>query len=104
MDIWIELGKMLLPGIIVGIFMAKWNRQQDKRQAEAAEEAAAHIKSELLRTDLLVATASLSYAVAMAIKRGTPNGEIEEGIKHYDRAMDRFRKFEREQLVKNTLD
>ena len=58
-------------------------------------------KSEMLRISLLVATAQLSRAVAMAIKRGSPNGEIEEGLEQYNMAMEEFREFEREQIVKN---
>ncbi|MEI3501055.1 MAG: hypothetical protein V8Q39_06095 [Anaerovoracaceae bacterium] len=55
----------------------------------------------MLRISLLVATAQLSRAVAMAIKRGSPNGEIEEGLEQYNMAMEEFREFEREQIVKN---
>ena len=47
---------------------------------------------------LLVATAELSYAITMAIKRGSPNGEVEVAVKRYNKAMEKFREFEREQL------
>ena len=90
------------PGIIVGIIMALWNKQQKKRDDERRENEKERVKSETLRISLLLSTAQLSYAVAMAIKRGSPNGEIEAGIEQYDKAMKKFREFEREQIAKNS--
>ena len=90
------------PGIIVGIIMARWNKQQKGREDERKTAEKERIKSEKLRISLLMATAQLSYAVAMAIKRGAPNGEIEAGIDQYENAMQKFREFEREQIAKNS--
>lgn len=90
----------ILPSLTVGILLAIFNRRQQKRAIEIAEEREAKLESEYLQLNLTVATAQLSYAVAMAVKRGEPNGEIEEGIKAYDKAMNDFRKFERKQIVK----
>ena len=92
------------PGIVVGVVMAIFNRRANAKAKQDAEREAVRAQHDLLRTDLLVATASLAYAVAMAIKRGTPNGEIEEGVKKYEKAMESFRKFEREQLIKHTME
>lgn len=103
MEILIAIIKSIVPGIIVGIILAFWNRGQKKRDDKNSEMDAERQHSEELRISLLVASAQLSYAVAMAIKRGSPNGEIEEGIKEYNKAMEKFRKFEREQLIKNTI-
>lgn len=90
----------VVPGIIVGVVMAVWNKRQKDRETrrEAREQQAD--RGQVLQISLLVASASLSYAVAMAIKRGKPNGEVEEGIKQYNRAMERFREYEREQVAK----
>ena len=52
-----------------------------------------------LNLDLTFATAQLSYANAMALKRGHPNGEVEQGISAYEAALAAYRKFEREQVV-----
>lgn len=90
----------ILPSIVVGIVMALWNKSQKKRDELTEEKERERVKSELLRISLLVASAQLSYAVAMAVKRGKPNGEIEVGIAQYDKAMSKFREFEREQLAK----
>lgn len=90
----------VLPGIVVGIVMALWNKRQKKRDELTEEKERERVKSEMLRISLLVATAQLSYANTMAIKRGRPNGEIEVSIAQYDKAMSKFREFEREQLAK----
>lgn len=89
------------PGIIVGIVLAYWNRKQNKQdtQRKSVEEAA--VESDMLRIDLEVATAQLSYAVAMAVKRGHANGEMEVAIERYEKAMEKFRKFERKQMAIN---
>lgn len=89
----------IVPSIVVGIVMAFWNSKQKKKDEKDDERERRRIKSETLRISLLVASAQLSYAVAMAWKRGEPNGEIEVGIEQYNKAMEKFRQFEREQIV-----
>lgn len=93
----------ILPGLIVAIVMAIANRRQARKDQKDANKERARMRSEELRISLLVATAQLSYAVAMAIKRGSPNGEVEEGIKQYNKAMSKFREFEREQMAQNMV-
>lgn len=88
------------PGVIVGIVMAVWNKRQKDRENRREEHERQADRGQVLQISLLVASASLSYAVAMAIKRGKPNGEVEEGIRQYNRAMERFREYEREQVAK----
>ena len=92
------------PSIVVGIFMAFWNRGQKKRDDHTNAREKERLRSETLRISLLVASAQLSYASAMALKRGYANGEVEEAVVQYDKAMREFRAFEREQLVKSSLD
>lgn len=93
----------ILPSLTVGILLAIFNRKQQKKSSEIEEEKEARLESEYLQLNLTVATAQLSYAVAMAVKRGEPNGEIEEGIKAYDKAIRDFRKFEKKQIVKGRV-
>lgn len=88
------------PGIITGIVLAYWNRQQKRRDDTQTREATDRVESEMMRLDLEVATAQLSYATAMAVKRGTANGEMEPAIGQYEKAMEKFRKFERKQMAK----
>lgn len=90
----------VLPGIVVGIVMAVWNKRQKVRDEKAEEKDRERVKSELLRISLLLASAQLSYAVAMAVKRGRPNGEIEVGVAQYEKSMEEFRQFEREQIAR----
>lgn len=101
-DILSQLLWAIAPGLIVGIIMALWNKQQKNRDSEREDAEKARLKSETLRISLLLATAQLSYASAMAIKRGSPNGEMETAFGQYNEAMKEFRQFEREQLVKTT--
>ena len=86
------------PGLVVGVVMAHWNRKQNNKDTAHAEKEANAKKKDTLEISLLVATAELSYATTMAIKRGSPNGEVETAVERYNDAMKKFRKFEREQL------
>ena len=81
------------PSIITGVVLAYWNRKQNKQdtQRKTIEEAA--VESDMLRIDLEVATAQLSYAVAMAVKRGHANGEMEVAISRYEKAMESWSSF-----------
>lgn len=99
MDLIFEIVRSLAPGLIVGIVLGMWNRKQNKQTSEAEAKENLATQKEVLQLDLLLATAQLSYAVAMAVKRGTPNGEMETAIKQYNKAIDKFRRFEREGLV-----
>ncbi len=90
----------ILPSLTVGVLMALFNRKQQKEIQKKEQREKAKLDSAVLELNLVVATAQLSYAVAMALKRGEPNGEIEEGIEAYEKAMKDFREFERKQIVK----
>ena len=94
----------IISGVIVGIVMAYWNHKQKLREAAADEDPKQRLRSEKVRISLLVAAAKLSYAVAMAVKRGSPNGEIEQGVAQYQEAMREFRQFERELLAEKSAD
>ena len=100
-DMFSQILWAALPSLLTGIILSVWNSRQKRREIVRDEKEADRRKSEMLRISLLVATAQLSRAVAMAIKRGSPNGEIEEGLEQYNMAMEEFREFEREQIVKN---
>lgn len=88
----------LLPSLIVSIYMALFNRKISKKDRYAESFDAARRESDQLKLSLLLATAQLSYAVAVAMKRGHPNGEIEVGIEQYNEALKKFREFERLQV------
>ena len=103
-EVLLQLLWAVVPGIITGIIMAFWNRRQKEREQKEEQREAEQLKSELVKVSLLVSTAQLSYAVAMAKKRGYPNGEIEDGIEQYNKAMAKFREFEREQIAKGAVE
>lgn len=104
MDIWLNLAGAVLPGILTGVVLAWWNRKQKERDQANEEKELQRRRSEEVRISLLVAAAKLSYAVAMAVKRGRPNGEIEEGIEQYKEAIIAFKKFERELVAEKSAD
>ena len=43
--------------------------------------------------------ADLSYAVVAAIKRGSPNGEIEKAVEKYKKAMEAYTDFMQSQAI-----
>lgn len=96
-EVWYFLAG-LLPSIITGLILFYIQRAQKKRDAKEEHRAATRRQEVRLMLDLQMATAKLSFATAMAIKRGTPNGEVEDGIKAYKEALEKFQKFERNQI------
>lgn len=84
--------------MVVGVVLAAWNHRQNKAAKVAEEKAQDALSKDALELSLLVATAELSYAAVMALKRGAPNGEVEVALKRYNKAMEEFRRFERKQL------
>lgn len=87
----------ILPSLFVGVVLAVFNRRQKIRDEAHAEEIKAKRKESELSLKLLFAVAKLSYAVAMAYKRGQPNGEVEEGIEAYEDAKRAYTNFLNEQ-------
>lgn len=95
-----ELLISMLPSALVGIFLAVFNSHQKKREERAEEKEKLREEADACRLSLMLATAKLSYAVAIALKRGKPNGEIEEGVEQYEKAKERFKEFERKLMTK----
>lgn len=59
----------------------------------------ARFDQECLQLEITMATAKLSYAIVAAIKRGTPNGEIEDALKDFKKAHERYNSFLRQQGI-----
>lgn len=95
-----EFISAVLPSLFVGVVMYFWERRQRRFEKEMTEKEENRSRGELVKLDLTCATAALTYATAMAVKRGNVNGELETAITNYETAMESFRKFEREQMVK----
>ena len=98
-DIW-SFVVGLLPSIITSIVLFYWQKSQNKKEERAERHAQERREEARKEIDLLLATAKLSYATAMALKRGQVNGEMENAIKLYNAAEEEFKDFERELLVK----
>ena len=100
---WLTLVQTILPSLCVGILLAVFNRRQAKLDAEIKDREEAKMDSEQVKLELLLASAKLSYAVAMAMKNGHPNGEVEDGVEQYKKAMAKFKQFERSLVVEKTM-
>ena len=81
MEFWAQAAWAIAPAIIVGVFMAWWNRRQRQEDEEKGRRDEERIKIVTTQLSLAVASAQLAYAVAMAYKRGAPNGEMETALK-----------------------
>ena len=88
-----------LPGIITGAVLAAWNRKQKKRDDLADRREVERKRDEKVKLDLLVATADLSCAAAVALKYGHTNGETDESLRKYNKAMEQFRDYERDRIA-----
>ena len=89
----------LLPSLCVSIVMALFNRRQTKRDKETDARAEARKRESLLALEMQMATAKMSYAVAMALKRGHANGEVEEAVDAYEEARKKYLAFLNEQAA-----
>lgn len=101
---WIEFFKIILPSLTVGVLMAVFNRSQAKRDATEQKMTEEQRKESVLHLELIMATAKLSYAVAMAIQRGKPNGEVEDGIEAYKKAKKRYDAFLKEIAAEHLIE
>lgn len=87
MDInWLFAFLTALPSMITGVIAYRINKKGDERHAEAEKRHGERVKAERLSMEMQLATADLSYASAMALKRGKANGEVEAGIASYEKA------------------
>lgn len=74
-------------------------RKLDKRDEEQDKKEKARVNYENVSLEVNLASAKLSYALAMAWKRGEPNGEVEAGVAAYGEAMDKLQEFLRTQAL-----
>ena len=83
---WIAILTPAIPSIIAAVIVYRVNKKADSRYNEAQKQHEERVKAERLSMEMQLATADLSYATAMAIKRGKANGEFEAGIASYEKA------------------
>lgn len=92
-----EWGIEILQAVLIGALGFFLQRRIKGKDDQAAAHEAARTKRDLLSMELSMATADLAYANAMAIKRGSPNGEIEAGVAAYEKAQKKYLAFLSEQ-------
>lgn len=79
----------------------KRGKAQDKRDKEEEERASQRAKEGRLQLRMLNANSQLTVGVAMALKRGHCNGEVEEGLKAVKEANDEYTKFLEDIAINN---
>ena len=82
--------------IISGMISRKLTRAEE----EAAEKEMARSKEIVLLLTGIKAAGALSYATAVALKRGYANGEVEKGVEAYEEWEQELDKFLIEQSAK----
>ena len=97
-----------VPSLVVSVVMLIINSRQKRRETERDRRQeriiAARNRESVLHLNLQMATAKLAYANAMAIKRGRPNGEIEEGVAAYETAKKEYLNFLNQQATESLND
>lgn len=91
----------LLPTLVTGIVLYMIQRKIRIRDEAVERRAKTRKRESLLQLKMLMASNKLTFAVAMAIKRGEPNGEVEEGIKAYSEAKNEYYAFLNEQAAEH---
>ena len=88
-NILITIGQTVFISMLVFYLQRKQNKSDNKNE----EHEQARQQESLLMLELVMASAKLSYACAVAIKRGKANGEVEEGVEAYEEAKGKYYKF-----------
>ena len=99
-EAFIRLFWAMLPSILVAVVLYFFNQVMHSHENAAIERSELRQKETMLLLRLQMANGQLTYAIAMAMKRGKTNGEVEEGIKAYEEARTNFYKFVNETHVK----
>ena len=81
-----SVAAVFLTPIITGLIV--WFIERSRAKKDEIKEEAEEINAEVN-----VATMELDYATAMAVKRGQPNGEVEDAVKAYNAAKKRMDQF-----------
>lgn len=82
-----------LLSLLTATILFYMQRRQKKADEIAEDHAKARKQEALLSLELSMANNKLSYAVAMAVKRGKPNGEVEDAVATYEAAKKKYYDF-----------
>lgn len=98
-DWWTTIILALVQTVLAAIITHSIKKRIDaKAELEHAREAMRQKRDELL-LHITMADADLSYAVVAAIKRGSPNGEVERAVEKYNKAMEAYTDFMQSQAI-----
>lgn len=93
MQNFLDLIESIGTPVIVGLLLAYFQHLNNKRYEKMDKRADLRKREGEVNAEMTEATMKLAYASAMALKRGTPNGEVEEGIAAYNKALKKRKKF-----------
>ena len=96
--------KLLVEVFVIGGIVGYFERKREKRDKQMEEAEKKRRINEKIQVSLLVATAKLTYAAAMSIKRGKAVDELDEKIEDYTKAIKDFRNFERDLVADTRAD
>ena len=98
-DWWATIILALVQTVLAALITHSIKKRIDaKTELEHAREATRQKRNELL-LHITMTNADLSYAVVAAIKRGSPNGEIEKAVEKYKKAMEAYTDFMQSQAI-----
>lgn len=96
---WTTIILALVQTVLAAIITHSIKKRIDaKAELEHIQEAMRQKRDELL-LHITMADADLSYAVVAAIKRGSPNGEVERAVEKYNKAMEAYTDFMQSQAI-----
>lgn len=85
--------------LITSLLVYYIKKQMDIREEKAEKELEIRKKESRLSLQMMVTGNKLAKATAMALKRGKPNGEVEEVLEAYDKAEQDYFDFINNQFV-----
>lgn len=86
----------VLPSVLVAVVLYFFNKSMAERDKKEDRREELRKKESRLLLDMSMANGELGYASAMALKRGTANGEVEEAIAAYAKAKASYEEFVRD--------
>lgn len=96
---WTTIILALVQTVLAAIITHSIKKRIDaKAELEHMREAMRQKRDELM-LHITMADADLSYAVVAAIKRGSPNGEVEKAVEKYNKAMEAYTDFMQSQAI-----
>jgi len=81
---------------LTALLLFYFQRQQRRRDERAARQAERRKRESLLSLEMMSASNQLGYALAMAVQRGRPNGEVETALAAYNEARAAYDHFKAE--------